>query len=737
MRSGILKHMMTTTHSTQLPKLDSNFYENLLKVIHGDHYNPHSILGLHELPNGKKVIRLWRPEAKQIHLEVLGQIVEAKKMHNAGIFEYIVPPETKSFDYRVYHQSSLLAHDPYVFLPTLGEIDQYLFGKGVHYQLYQVLGGRLTEVEGVRGVKFSVWAPAAKRVSLLADFNHWDGRVNPMRSLGQSGIWEIFIPGITEGEKYKFEIKTQNDEVFLKTDPMAYSSELRPATASVIANLDRFKWSDADWIAERQKRKNEPKPMYAYEVHLGSWKRKEGQHLNYREMAVELATYCKEMGFTHVELMPVQEHPLDESWGYQVSGFYAVTSRYGTPEDFQWFVNHLHQNRIGVILDWVPGHFPTDAFSLGKFEGTSLYEHEDPRQGFHPHWGTYIFNFGRFEVTNFLIANALFWLDHMHVDGLRVDAVASMLYLDYGREHGEWVPNRYGTKDNIEAIEFFKHLNSVVHQQFPGVLMIAEESTSFMGITHPLEQGGLGFDMKWNMGWMNDTLRYFSTDMLFRHYHQNDLTFGLLYAFSEQFMLVLSHDEIVHGKRSLISKMPGDMWQKFANLRLLLSYMVCQPGKKLLFMGGEIGQWNEWNCKGEVEWFLLLHATHRGVQTMVKELNHLYLENNCLWEHDFDYTGFEWVSFSDTKNSVISYLRKGSAGRLLCVHNFTPSYYSDYFLRFHEMTGAEEIFNSDHERYGGSGKINSSLQIQRDGLGKSLGMTFQLAPLATMIFRLS
>jgi len=714
-----------------------HFYDNLLKLIHHEHHDPHTILGLHQYTGQHKVIRLWRPGAQEVFLEVFGEIVQATKVHEAGLFERLVPNDLMPHNYRVYHQSSLLAHDPYAFLPTFGEIDQYLFAKGVHYQLYRVLGGRLTTENGISGVKFSVWAPAAKSVALVADFNHWDNRINPMRSLGKSGVWEIFVPGLHEGEKYRFSITTQTGETFLKSDPTAYWSELRPATASVIANVDRFQWTDQEWMTTRIQQKDTPKPINVYEVHLGSWKKKDGKFQNYRELAVELASYCQHMGFTHVELLPIQEHPLDESWGYQVSGFYAVTSRFGTPEDFQWFVNHLHQNKIGVILDWVPGHFPTDKFSLGRFDGTSLYEHEDPRQGMHPHWGTYIFNFGRHEVANFLIANALFWLEQMHVDGLRVDAVASMLYLDYGREEGSWVPNRYGSKENLEAIEFFKHLNSITHKHVPGCLMIAEESTSFAGMTHPVDKGGLGFDMKWNMGWMNDTLRYFSKDMLFRSHHQNELTFGLLYAFSERFMLVLSHDEIVHGKKHLISKMPGDMWQKFANLRLLLTYMMCQPGKKLLFMGGEIGQWNEWNCKSEVEWSLLNFPTHRGIQEMMKELNHLYLKSSCLWERDFDYTGFEWVDFSDVNNCVISYLRKSHDGQFLCVHNFTPTFHSDYKLYLNHISSAEEIFNSDAEKYGGSGKLNHSVPVSSVDHYQTKQVTIQLAPLATMIFRLT
>lgn len=701
------------------------------QLSHGDHHDPHTFLGLHSLSPIQKVIRLWRPGAKTIYLEVLGNVLEAKRVHQSGLFEIEVPAEVTEKDYKVYHQNGLLAEDPYAFLPTLGEIDQYLFGKGTHYNIHEVLGAHPWTQQGVKGVKFAVWAPAARRVSLVADFNHFNGQTNPMRCIGNSGIWELFVPGLQAGEKYKFEIKTQNKEIKVKADPFAHYSELRPATASIVADLE-YKWTDEKWMKSRRENISLARPLNIYEVHLGSWKKKDGKFLNYRELAKELAVYCKDMSFTHVELLPIMEHPLDESWGYQVTGFYAVTSRFGTVEDFQWFVNHLHQNNIGVILDWVPGHFPTDDFSLGRFDGTALFEHEDPRQGFHPHWNTNIFNFGRHEVVNFLIGNALFWFEKMHIDGLRVDAVASMLYLDYGREEGEWIPNKYGGRENLEAIEFMKHLNSVVHDRHPGVLMIAEESTAFTGVSHPVSHGGLGFDMKWNMGWMNDTLRYISKDMIHRKFHHNDLTFGLLYAFSEKFVLVFSHDEVVHGKNSLMGKMPGaDHWQQFANMRLLYSYMMCQPGKKLLFMGGEIGQWNEWNSKGEVEWALLRFPFHHSLQVMIGDLNRVYHQHPALWERDFDHTGFEWVDFSDSNNSVIAYLRKSEKETVLCVHNFTPNYHQNYHLPLRNVKSLTEIFNSDAAKYSGSGKDNLQPQFSQSQI------TIQLAPLATMIFNVT
>lgn len=702
-----------------------------LSFLESGSADPHSILGLHEQPHDKssKVIRVWRPGAGQVFITLSGSPREMECVNPNGLFELEVPSSTQPGDYTVWHSSSLNARDPYSFLPSLGEMDRYLFNRGVHYKLYEALGATPMVHEGVRGVRFAVWAPSASRVALIGDFNHWDGRINPMRSLGGSGIWELFVPGLHEGEKYKFEIRDQQGNLKVKTDPFAFQHEVRPKNASVVANVHSFLWEDYAWLEKRYRERHNSKPMVIYEVHLGSWKTHQGHFKNYKEIAVELADYCKEMGFTHIELMPILEHPLDESWGYQVSGYFSVTSRFGTPEDFQWFINHLHLNNIGVILDWVPGHFPTDDFGLAKFDGTALYEHEDPRQGFHPHWQTYIFNFGRHEVTNFLIASALYWFDAMHIDGLRVDAVASMLYLDYGREEGKWIANRYGGKENLEAIEFIKHLNSVVHKSFPGVLMIAEESTSFTGVTHPVDHGGLGFDYKWNMGWMNDTLRYFSTDMIFRKYHHNDLTFGQLYSYSERFILVFSHDEVVHGKGSLISKMPGDIWQRFANLRLLYSYMLCQPGKKLLFMGGEIAQWNEWQCKREIEWDLLRFPYHSGIQRMVKELNHLYDRERALWERDHHHTGFEWVDFSDTNNSVISYLRKGENTTLLCVHCFTPNQNPHYVLKLANVAQLEEIFNSDSSSYGGAANHNSHPKIDSDKI------EIVLAPLATIIFR--
>lgn len=699
---------MMTIKASQSPEL--------VLLAEGRHHDPHHFLGLHETLSGQ-VIRLWRPGGNQISLEVLGKIVEAEKISELGLFEYTPKEKLKPNDYRIYHQSGLLAHDPYAQRPFIGEVDTFLFNQGRHYNLYSVLGANIKEA----GTQFGVWAPNARGVSLISDFNHWDGCVCPMRSLGVSGIWELFVPGIGQGEKYKFEIRTREGYLRIKSDPVAFYSELRPLTASVVYDVNAYPWRDAAW---RERSLNTP--INIYEVHLGSWKSYDkAEFPNYREIGMDLAKYCKEMGFTHVELMPIMEHPLDESWGYQVTGFFAVTSRYGTPADFQFFVDHLHQEGIGVILDWVPAHFPTDDYSLNRFDGTSLYEHEDPRKGIHPHWQTAIFNYGRKEVANFLIASALFWLDKMHIDGLRVDAVASLLYLDYGRKEGEWIPNPDGSRFNIEGIEFLKTLNAIVRERFPGTFMIAEESSSYSGVTH---EEGLQFDLKWNMGWMNDTLQFFSKDPIYRKFHQNNLTFSLLYAFSEKFMLVLSHDEVVHGKRSLLNKMPGPDWQKFANVRLLYSYMICHPGKKLLFMGGEIGQWNEWYCKSNLDWYLLQYPFHQGLFDMVRDLNHFYLKQSALWELDFDWHGYEWIDFSDAQNSVISYLRKGKDKSLVCVHNFTPEFHSPYWISLKGVKQIREIFNTDAAQYGGSNQHNGIIIPHPDGF------MMVLAPLATQIF---
>ncbi len=716
---------------------DPALQSDIFRLIKGEHWDPHQLLGLHPMDQNSKVIRLFRPGASEIYLELSGKIVEATKVHEAGLFELLVPEKTGPLDYRIYHQNGLLAHDPYVFLPTFGEMDAHLFNKGVHYQIYEQLGAHPTIHQGVKGVKFAVWAPSAMAVSLVCDSNFWDGRLNPMRSLGACGVWELFVPGLEPGVHYKFEIRTKSGELKIKSDPYGNAFELRPKTASVVTEIDRHVWGDSAWLKKRSETPWKERAMNIYEVQLGSWRRPYGEIMNYRKVALELASYCKEMGYTHVELMPISEYPFDESWGYQVCGFYAPTARYGSASDFQFFVDHLHQEGIGVILDWVPAHFPTDEFALARFDGTALYEHGDPRQGYHPHWNTLIFNYGRHEVSNFLIANALFWLEKMHVDGLRVDAVASMLYLDYGREEGNWIPNAYGGKENLEAIEFLKHLNAVVHERVPGALMIAEESTAFTGVTTPVSYGGLGFDLKWNMGWMNDTLRYIRVDPIFRKYHQNELTFGLIYAFSERFELVLSHDEVVHGKGSLLTKCPGDLWQRFANLRLLLSYLITQPGKKMLFMGGELGQWNEWWCQEEIHWHLLQYPNHQKIQNLVRDINRFYLSQPPLWQRDFDYSGFEWVDFSDTENSVLAYRRKGDAPyELLCVHHFTPNFFPDYQLNLPGVKSIRELFNSDDVAYGGSGKTNPSVEIVENERGEGASIRFTLAPLATMIFEI-
>ncbi|MEW6001607.1 MAG: 1,4-alpha-glucan branching protein GlgB, partial [Nitrospirota bacterium] len=622
------------------------------------------------------------------------------------VFPYRI--SVKSFDGR---KSEF--YEPYSFLPVLTDFDLHLMGEGSHYRQYEKLGAHLMEIKGIKGVHFAVWAPNAKRVSVIGNFNKWDGRRHPMRVLGPSGIWEIFIPGLKEGELYKFEIKSKfKNYISIKADPYAFYFELRPKSASIVYDINKYKWNDNKWIEMRSKKNWFESPLSIYEVHLGSWMRvpEEGNRwLTYRELADKLIKYVKEMGYTDIELLPVTEHPLDASWGYQTIGYFAPTSRYGKPEDFMYFVDKCHQNNIGVILDWVPSHFPTDGHGPGFFDGTCLYEHEDPRKGFHPDWGTKIFNYGRNEVKNFLLSNALFWFEKYHIDGLRVDAVASMLYLDYSRREGEWIPNIHGGRENLEAIDFIKKFNEIVHQHHPSVLTVAEESTAWPSVSRPTYLGGLGFSLKWNMGWMNDTLEYFSKNPVHRKYHHNNLTFSLLYAFTENFILVLSHDEVVHGKRSLLNKMPGDMWPKFANLRLLYGFMYCHPGKKLLFMGGEIGQWDEWYHEKSLDWHLLNYTQHKRLQKFVIDLNHIYQSEPALYEVDFSYHGFEWIDFTDADSGVISFIRKAKDANnfLVILCNFTPVPRTGYRIGVPEKCFYKEILNSDSKNYWGSNMGNA------------------------------
>jgi 1,4-alpha-glucan branching enzyme len=701
--------------------------------------DPHQFLGLSTVKlldsKKKKCIRLWRPGAKELFLEVEKQIVSARQVDSSGLFEVSVKDHVSPFDYRIFNQDGTLQFDPYVFLPTCSDLDVYLFKKGVHYEVYHFLGAHKVIHQGVEGVKFLLWAPDASGVSVVGDFNRWDGRLFPMRNLFSSGIWEIFIPGLQEGEKYKYEIRTKKNEILLKSDPYAFYQEVRPCTASRVFDVTSYQWKDEAWCKKR-KEETLNRPINVYEVHLGSWKKRDGKFLSHEEMAKELSSYCRDMGYTHVELLPIMEHPLDESWGYQVTGFYAATSRYGTPREFQGFVDVLHQEGVGVILDWVPAHFPDDSFSLEMFDGKALYEYDDPKKAKHPHWSTKIFNYGRKEVANFLLGSALFWIDLMHVDGLRVDAVASMLYLDYGRKFGEWEANEYGGNHNLEAIEFLKHLNSIVQQKFPDRLMIAEESSSFTGVTHPLEENGLGFSLKWNMGWMNDTLSYFSKDPIYRKFYQNHLTFSLFYAFSEKFILVLSHDEVVHEKGSLLNKMPGDLWQKIANLKLLYSYSLCHPGKKLFFMGTELAGFDEWDESKELNWTLLDDPMREKFHQFIKDSNHFYLKERALWERDFHWDGFSWVSFLDSDSGVISYLRKAKDRDLFCLHHFTPIVRENYFFPLSHLRSIQEIFSSDYADYGGSGVKNEKKNIilKKNEEGEVIGFFATLAPLSTQIF---
>ena len=713
-------------------------------LVQGIHNNPHHILGMHECIDDL-YINAYLPGAKVVNaIEVSTRKKYTLVSERVPGFFSVVIKDKKPFEYKLNvrfdNGDEVTYFDPYVFEPVIDPIDISLFNEGKHYSIYEKMGAHPMTVDGVEGVLFAVWAPNADRVSVVGNFNNWDGRRHPMRKLDYSGIYELFIPGKLVGEIYKYEIKAKSGQVFMKSDPYAFSSEVRPANASRIVDIS-YKWKDAAWMEKRENKNTDEQPMAIYEMHLGSWKRPtDGREFyNYRDIASLLADYLLMMNYNYVELMPIMEHPYDPSWGYQVTGYYAPTSRYGSPADFMYFVDYLHSKGIGVILDWVPAHFPKDEHGLGRFDGTALYEHEDPKRGEHPHWGTYIYNYGRNEVRNFLVANALYCAEKYHIDGIRIDAVASMLYLDYGRGDGEWLPNIYGGNENLEAIDFIKELNSKMHELHKGVIMIAEESTAWPMMTHPVEAGGLGFDYKWNMGWMNDFLNYMKLDPLYRKYHHNDLTFSMVYAYSEKFILVLSHDEVVHEKGSMIAKMPGGYEDKFSNLRVAYGYMMTHPGKKLLFMGQEIAQFTEFNENAEVDWSLFEFDAHVFMQGYVKELNELYKTEPALYELDSSPEGFTWINCNSANTSLLSYVRKGKkeSDTLLIICNFTPMEHKAYKLATPSGGRWQEIFSSDNNRYGGEGRNNKTVKQAKkaecDGQEHYISVT--VPPLSISVFK--
>lgn len=686
-------------------------------IVEGYHGDPFGVLGPH-LEDGAFILRTFQPDSVRVTVvEANRKETPMVRIHGAGLYEVALAGRKKvnSYKYRVEYVggNSILYEDVYRFPPTFTEFDSHLLAEGTHLHVYERLGAHLSKLEGVEGVLFAVWAPNAQRVSVVGNFNNWDGRRHPMRFHANNGIWELFVPGLREGDIYKYEIKTHfQGYTVTKADPVAYAGEMRPKNASVVWNIDKHQWSDEEWLSSRGERHDPKKPISIYELHLGSWRRKNGwEWLTYRDLINELIPYVKGLGFTHIELLPIAEHPFDGSWGYQVTGFFAPTSRFGTPDDFMAFVDACHQAGLGVIVDWVPAHFPTDEHGLGFFDGTHLYEHADPRQGRQPDWGTYVFNYGRKEVTQFLISNAIFWLDKYHIDGLRVDAVASMLYLDFSRKAGEWVANRYGGRENLEAIDFLRRFNTELHRLFPTAITIAEESTSWPAVTRPASEDGLGFDYKWNMGWMHDTLQYMKNEPVYRSYHHGTMTFSLLYAFSEKFLLPFSHDEVVHLKRSMLDKMPGDVWQKFANLRLLYAYQWSHPGKKLLFMGGEFGQWREWSEARDLDWYVLEHDPKHGqVRNCVGRLNQIYCEEIALHEEEYSWEGFQWVDLHDYERSILAYLRRAPSNgeTILVILNFTPVVRYGYRLGVPEPGEYKEIFNSDSAEFGGSNVLNLS-----------------------------
>jgi 1,4-alpha-glucan branching enzyme len=721
-------------------------FDSLVQLLH---QSPHSLLGMHPLGDGGGlVVRAMVPDAVTVEVFPVHEPSKprfALKSLGSGIFEGVTKAASRIYAYDLEITDGAgnkrRTRDPYSFWPTVGETDLHLFNEGNHRRLYNALGARLSVLDGVTGTAFSVWAPNARRVSVVGSFNRWDGRAHPMRMLGSSGVWEIFIPGVGEGSLYKFEILEAGGQLALKTDPFGFFYEQAPKNSAIVWNVNKFGWTDQSWLKRRRETNWLRSPISIYELHLGSWRRKGlYESLSYRELAGPLIEYLKKTGFTHVELLPVAEHAYYPSWGYQVTGFYAPTSRYGTPDELQFLINALHEAGIGVIVDWVPAHFPRDTWALAKFDGTALYEHEDPRQGSHQDWGTLIFNFGRHEVRNFLAANALFWCDHFHVDGLRVDAVASMLYLDYSRKAGEWIPNKYGGRENLEAVEFLRSFNHLVHTEHQGVLTIAEESTAWPMVSRPPWLGGLGFNLKWNMGWMHDTLGYFKRPPIYRKYHQNDLTFAMLYHHNENFVLPLSHDEVVHGKGSLRKRMPGDDWQAFANLRALLGYQWLFPGKKLLFMGGEFGQTSEWNENAELDWGLLAQGPyHSGTQRWVGDLNAFYQSEPALWRGDYDPEGFWWIDCGDHEHSVLSFCRhdRETGKHVVAIFNLTPVPQEGYRVGLPKPGSWKEVLNSDSSIYGGGNVGNrggiTTEEICQHQQAQSALMT--LPPLSVAVFR--
>lgn len=726
----------------------------IYQIINAEHKDPHTILGMHEvLFDGKEMIsvRVFAPCAKAVTVidkKDKRKKYSSQKVHDDGFFETVIENRKKWFKYILHIEyidgTITEKEDMYSFGPWISEYDRYLFNAGNHYEIYNKLGAHLCKIDGVEGCSFAVWAPNAKNISVIGSFNYWDGRASQMRMLGNSGIWELFIPGVSEYERYKFRIKDKNNNIVDKTDPYGFYTEVRPMKASIVYDLGIYHWKDQKWIDNRETTDDYRDPINIYEVHLGSWMRvpeENNRFLSYKELADKLVKYVKKMGYTHIELLPVTEYPFDGSWGYQVTGYYAPTSRYGEPDDFRYFVDCCHRNCIGVIIDWVPAHFPKDENGLARFDGTALYEHEDWRRGEHKEWGTYVFNYGRKEVSNFLIANALFWIKEYHIDGIRMDAVASMLYLDYCRKDGEWLPNEYGGRENLQAVEFLKHINSVISGVYKGVMTFAEESTSWEGVTRGADSNGLGFTFKWNMGWMNDFLEYMKKDPIYRRYHHNNLTFGITYAFSENFILVLSHDEVVHMKGSMINKMPGDKWQKFSNLRAAYGFMYTYPGKKLLFMGNDIAQYSEWSEEKSIDWHLLREDENLGINIYLRDLFKVYKKEPALWERDTYPEGFEWIECDDAANSVLSYVRYGkdTEDLVIVICNFTPRTVLGYNVGVPFEGYYKEILNSDDEKYGGSGVVNKkavkSKKIHCNRCANSISIN--LPPLATTVFTLT